>query len=231
VAVVAANAPALHLLGYRRIVQFDAPSSGPYPAVAVFLSGDMGFGFGLGGPVASAVAAHGIPVFGVSTPVAFARHRSAAEARALVASAIRQALNQTGARHVVLMGQSFGADIVATVAPELPPALRRRIVAIDLIVPGQNVYFRADPTGLAYMGAPDARPAKALRALDWAPVICIQGKRETDSLCPTLKGTRARLLALPGNHYLERNAPRLIAANLASLHAVAGDPIGSNRPT
>lgn len=227
-ALVAINAPALRLLGSEPIRMF--PASGPpspntlkpRPKVAaVFFSGDMGFHFGMGAHIAQAVADRGIPVVGVSSPVVFASHRTRAQVDAIVTGAIRLALARTGATRIVLMAQSYGADILATTAPDLPADLRARVLAIDLTVPAQDVYFRADPSTLAYLGTPDARPAQALRTVHWAPVICVYGREEADSLCPALKGAATRVVGLPGNHHLDHDRARVIATTLTALHDLA----------
>jgi len=217
-ALCAANAPRLHLLGADPVRLFPARSA--HPAIAaVFLSGDMGFNFGIGADVAEGVAARGIPVVGVSSPVVFARHHTRAEVDAVVAGAVRLALARTGAQRVVLMGQSYGADIIATTAPDLPPDLRPRIAAIALTVPAQDVYFRADPSGLAYLGQPDALPLPRLRKLEGIPLVCVYGLQESGSLCPALTGTSARVIGLPGNHYLDHDPGRVVAAMLGALRA------------
>ncbi|WP_404477750.1 AcvB/VirJ family lysyl-phosphatidylglycerol hydrolase [Novosphingobium sp. BL-52-GroH] len=221
-ALAAINAPALHLLGAEPIHFFPAggvQAPGRPKLAAVFLSGDMGFHFGMGADVAEAIAERGIPVVGVSSPVVFAAHRTRAEADAVVAGAIRLALARSGAQRVLLMGQSYGADILATTAPDLSPALRARVAAIDLTVPAQDVFFRADPSGLAYLGTPDAKPLRAMRGLDWAPVICVYGLQEHGSLCPALRGTPTRVIGLAGNHYLNRDPARLITTTFAALRA------------
>ncbi|TGX41674.1 type IV secretion system protein VirJ [Sphingomonas naasensis] len=223
--------PALRLLDGQTVRLFGAGR--PHPRIAaVYLSGDMGLRFGMGPKVAPALAGHGIPVIGISSAANFATRRTRAEIDAMLADAVRTALVRTGAKRVVLIGQSFGADMVATAAPDLPAALRPRIAAIVLVVPAQTAYFRADPTGLAYLGTPDARPAAALRATGWAPIICIYGIREADSLCPALGPDHARAVALPGGHFLDRDDRRLVATILAQLHAA--DPAivdQPNRPT
>lgn len=217
--VAALFVPALNLLDPRASRLFAAPGRHPRLA-AVYLSGDMGLAFGMGPKVAPALAAHGIPVFGVSSPVGFATRRSRGEVDAIVAGAVRAALARTGAERVVLMGQSFGADMAATAAPDLPPELRRRIAAILLVVPARTVFFRADPTGIAYLGTPDGYPAAALDRLGWAPVICIHGLGETDSLCPMLRTPGARVIGLPGGHFLQRNDRLLVATIIGALHAL-----------
>lgn len=215
---LAVKAPSLGLLGWQPIRIFPASGAAGRPrTAAVFLSGDMGFHFGLGAKVAESLADHGIPVIGVNTPASFASHLTRAQTDKVVIDALRLALATTGAQKLILAGQSYGADIVATTAPDLPLDLRSRIDAIELTVPATTVYFRADPSGIAYMGTPDARPTAAMRALNWAPVICIHGLAEKDSLCPALAGTRAQVIGLPGNHYLNRDPARLSATILDAL--------------
>lgn len=210
--------PALRLLDGQAVRVFGAGRTHPQIA-AVYLSGDMGLRFGMGPKVAPALAGHGIPVIGISSAANFATRRTRAEIDSMLADAVHTALARTGAKRVVLIGQSFGADMVATAAPDLPAALRAGIAAIVLVVPSQTAYFRADPTGLAYLGTPDARPAAAMRALGWAPVICIYGVRETDSLCPALTGGSGHVIGLPGGHFLDRDDKRLVATILGALHA------------
>jgi type IV secretory pathway VirJ component len=218
-------APALHLLDGKAVRLFDTARQHSRVA-AVYFSGDMGLSFGMGPKVAPALAARGMPVLGISSAVNFATHRTRAELDAVLAGAIRTAVARTGAGKVVLIGQSFGADMIATAAPDLPAELRKKVAAISLVVPSRTVFFRADPTGITYLGTPDARPALAVRGLDWAPVICIYGVRETDSLCPVLGGTPARVIALPGGHFLNRDDRLLVATMVSALHAADPGIIG-----
>ncbi|MDZ7894770.1 MAG: AcvB/VirJ family lysyl-phosphatidylglycerol hydrolase [Sphingobium sp.] len=197
------------------------PAGDAHARVAVmFFSGDMGFRFGLSAKVAGGISQQLAPTVGFSSYAMFAKRRTPDEARRIVENAMAETLARTGAQKIVLAGESYGADMVATIAPQLPPELRAKVAAIALIVPGEHVYFRADPLGFAYMGKPDAQPADAVRAIDWAPVICIQGAEETDSLCPRLAGSAVRASALPGGHYLHHDADAVVRAVVGNLRAV-----------
>ena len=58
-----------------------------------------------------------------------------------------------------------------------------------------------------------------VRSIVWAPLTCIQGARESDSLCPLLTGTRAERIVLPGGHFLQHDdagVARLIVARVAA---------------
>ena len=69
---------------------------------------------------------------------------------------VREGLHDTGRDRLVVIGQSYGADILAAALPALPSDLRAHVAAVILVVPGRDIFFRADPSGLAYRGTPDA---------------------------------------------------------------------------
>jgi type IV secretory pathway VirJ component len=197
-------------------------SSGTPPIAVVNFSGDMGLRFLLGASTSRGLTEHGIPVVGITTPALFARPRTRDELDAIVADGIRTALARTGAKRVVVMGQSYGADIVQTGLADLPASLRARVAAIVLILPGNTVFYRADPSGLLYdHGTPDSMGATTGNRLTWAPLTCIYGVEETDSLCPLLTIPNARKVGMPGGHNIRHDANGLLAHVLAAIRGVA----------
>ncbi len=201
----------------RSPLNFYAAAGTPKETVVVNVSGDMGLRFLLGASTSRGLTRHGYSVVGVSTPGIFRRHRTRAEIATLIADAIRFAMAKTGARHVAVMGQSYGADILQTGLADLPADLRRHVVAIVLVLPGETVFFRADPTGLLYQSKPDSAAIATAKTLDWAPVTCIYGIEETDSLCPLLRGGGARLVSMPGDHNIKHDANGLLAHVLQAI--------------
>ena len=61
------------------------------------------------------------------------------------------------------------------------------------------------------MGKPDSLGITTARQIDWVPMTCIYGVREPDSLCPMLKQPNVRVVALPGDHYLNHDDANLVA--------------------
>lgn len=198
------------------------PARGRAESILVLsFSGDMGLRYGMGGVVAKGLSEAGIAVTGVNSPVLFRQRRSGAQIDALIADFVRRAVAEAGDRRLVLLGQSYGADMLQTGLAHLPADLRRRVAGIVLVVPGETVFFRSDPTGLAYRGDPDSWGVTTARTIDWAPLTCIHGVAETDSLCPRLKGGPARLIGMPGGHYLDHDDHALIAQVLRAVRADA----------
>ncbi len=196
-----------------RIVPATAPQRG---LAAVFLSGDTGLNMGMGPQVIDGLAAHGVPVVGINTLTAFASRRTPAQTTALIADATRRALAIGGVRRVVLIGQSAGADMLQAGVADLPAALRARVAMVILTVPGDTLLFKATPGGVLD-GAPVAPALPSAARIDWAPLLCIHGATEEDSLCPLLRQRNARIVVLPGDHYLNHDATRLTRALWAAI--------------
>lgn len=184
----------------------------PPRTVAVLFSGDMGFRLGMGPKIASRLAADGVPVLGVSSLVEFRREHSPTQVQAFIARSIRRGLAFAHADRVILIGQSFGADMLQVGATALPEDLRRRVQMVALVVPGDTVIFRASPAELFNWAKPDAEALPTARRLTWVPAICIYGREEDDSLCPHLKLANVQRVALPGGHPLHWDADALYAA-------------------
>lgn len=202
---------------------------GTAPVAAIFLSGDMGIRYGMGSYVVEALAGAGVPVYAVASSTAFARRQTHAEVQALLVNAIREARRRSGAAKVIVIGQSFGADMARVALASLPPALRSQVAALVLVVPGNDAYFRADPLGLAYIGTPDADAASAQK-IDWLPVTCIRGADETDSLCPSLLEPNVRRITLPGGHFLRMDHDLLVRTVFAALAPVLGAHLDAPAP-
>ncbi|MDG2534112.1 AcvB/VirJ family lysyl-phosphatidylglycerol hydrolase [Sphingomonas sp. HITSZ_GF] len=195
-------------------VYFDVAPTRPTPPASrglavVLISGDMGFKVGMGPQIARRFAADGVPVVGVSSLAYFRHERTPAEVQALIADAARRALAFGHADRLVLIGQSFGADMMHVGLTGLPADLRARVKLVELVVPTDTVFYRASPSELFNWAKPDAMALPTGRQLTWVPALCVQGAEETDSLCPMLRQHNMRRVALPGGHALHWDADGL----------------------
>ncbi|VXC55423.1 AcvB/VirJ family lysyl-phosphatidylglycerol hydrolase [Sphingomonas sp. 8AM] len=210
-------------LGY-----FGGPVLRAYPAAVptrrpergtqvLFLSGDMGLNAGMGPRLIAALTAGGLPVLGFNSLTAFGTRRTPAEAAATVATAVARAERMPGVSRVVLIGQSFGADMLQYASARLPRSLRPEVAQVILLVPGNSLLFKASPGGI-WDGAPDAPAVPSARRIDWTPLTCIQGAEEHASLCPSIRGINIRRIVLPGGHFMNYDVP-LIARTLRATIA------------
>lgn len=186
------------------------------PVSVLFFSGDSGMR-GMGPYVTEHLAAAGVDTTAISTSTIFRFGVDRATLDRVVAAAVAFAERQAHGRRLVVMGQSYGADVLQTGLADLPAALRPGIARVVLIVPGTGTYYRPDPTGIAYHFAPDSRSIVTASTLRWVPLSCIFGREDDDDLCALLDLPKSTRIGLPGDHYLDHDKPRLATTVLGEL--------------
>lgn len=214
-----------HIGAFGGQLYFDLPAKhetalARHDVAVVIFSGDMGFKVGMGPRMAAQLTEGGLPVTGVSSLVYFRTRRSPAEARDFILDAMRHARAMTGAKRLILIGQSYGADMLHVGLATLPPAERRRIALVEMVVPTDTVYFRISPAELFEWTASDAPALSTASKLDWVPVLCVRGAEETNSLCPMLKQPNVHEVVLPGGHALHWDSDLLGPVLLGEIRAM-----------
>jgi type IV secretory pathway VirJ component len=190
----------------------------PHPrAVALYLSGDMGFHAGLGPAIVERLNRHGISVITANSLHFFRTRRTPEQTGAMIADGLRRAIAIDPVAPLLLLGQSFGADVIAPSLPYVPKPLRGRIAFVGLVVPGATRQWRASPTEIFSMGEPEEDAVVAAQRLSWVPLLCIHGREEPASLCPSLHQSNATGVALPGGHPLAHDADAVSAVLLRAI--------------
>lgn len=218
-AFIAASATYLHAGYYNGPLFRDMPAAnagGARPAI-VMLSGDMGNRTGMTPKIAARLHARGYAIVTVNSLTYFSSRRTAQDAAQLIRTAMARAMKLGETDRVVLIGQSFGADMLHAGLAQLSADARRPIRAVVLVVPGEDIIFRASPIELAGLEIPDQRAWPTASLLNWIPVTCIHGAEETDSLCPELRMPNVRRITLPGGHRLKSDDRALEAAILPAI--------------
>ncbi len=101
----------------------------------------------------------------------------------------------------VLVGYSFGADVLPFLVNRLPPELKSRVALVALLSPGRKADFAFHLADWLGESSPRARPVlPEVQAIRGAPVLCVYGEREGGSLCPLLAPSEARVLERKGGH-------------------------------
>lgn len=219
VSVIAASAYYLRAGYYNGPLFGDTPAAGTGPArpAIVMLSGDMGNRVGMTPKIAARLHARGYAIVTVNSLTYFSTRRTAQDAARLIRIAMARAMKLAKTRQVVLIGQSFGADMLHAGLAQFSAGDRQPIRAVVLVVPGEDIIFRASPIELAGLEIPDQRAWPTASQLNWVPVTCIHGADEAGSLCPELRMPNVRHVTLPGGHRLKFDDHALEAAILPAI--------------
>ena len=173
----------------------------PAQEFALLLTGDGGWA-GLDQELAARLAANGVPTVALNSLKYFWTARTPEQTAQDVARVLRHYFAAWRAQRVLLIGYSFGADVLPFVVNRLPPELRARVASVNLLGIDAHASFEvhvADWVGSDDGGAPTRPELTALRDV---PVLCIYGEGETDSICPALpSGTVARQQVGKGHHF------------------------------
>jgi type IV secretory pathway VirJ component len=188
--------------------------------VALYLSGDMGPGWGIDSAIADQLAARGVQVVSGNSLHFFRIRRTPEETGAMIVQGLRRALALDPGARLLLIGESFGADVIAPSLPYVPGSLRRRIALVALIGPGLTRQWRASPAGLLSLGEPQEDAVTAARRLSWTPLLCVRAARDTASLCPLLRQANAVTISHPGDHLRREDAIAVSAALMNGVGAI-----------
>jgi type IV secretory pathway VirJ component len=178
----------------------EVHASGSSDEFALLLTGDGGWA-GLDQELATRLAANGVPTVGLNSLKYFWRERTPDETARDVERVMRHYLAAWNKQRVLLVGYSFGADVLPFVVNRLPADLRARVASVSLLGIDANASFEvriADWVGGDNAGPP-TRPE--LARIAHVPILCIYGRGEQDSICPQLPPGLATLEQIGTGHH------------------------------
>lgn len=154
---------------------------------AVFISGDGGWA-DLDQHVSAQLAAHGIPVVGLNSLKYFWTARNADSTAKDVNRIVEQYSSRWRKTRVILVGYSFGADVMAFVFNRLPAATRARVASVSMMGLGPAATYEV--TVGEWLPGADAKGDPVVPEVARMPAIprlCVVGAGEDDSSCPALE--------------------------------------------
>lgn len=196
----------------------DVSTDRPARTLAIIMSGDGGWWGDLDAQLANRIAHAGYAVVGLDTNIWFTSLRTPQEVADHLSTLAQRYMTKTGATKYVLIGYSFGADMLAPAFSRMSAALEAEAGALVMLSPGKNASFQVNvleetgvEAGKYSLSADFARLPKAL-------TTCLYGEEEkSDTGCtdPALSG--AALVPLPGGHHYNHDTPTLTAHVLGAL--------------
>jgi type IV secretory pathway VirJ component len=169
--------------------------------LVVLLTGDGGWA-GLDKGITGEFASHGIATVALNSLKYFWTKRTPEEAAQDVSRVIRHYLEAWNKDRVILVGYSFGADVLPFVLDGLSGDVRAKVATVNLLGLSSTATFEvklSDWIGSGKDGYPIAPEVAALK--DPPPMQCLYGEDEKDSLCARLPTNVARQQIGRGHHF------------------------------
>ena len=196
----------------------EAVAPNPTPGVfAVLYSGDGGWR-DLDRSLAGLLAARGISVVGVDVLRYYWRSKQPEVTARDLARILQHYERSWGDNQVILIGFSFGANVIPFMVNRLPPEQRAKIKLITLLSPERTTAFEVSPAGWVGTAADATIPVEPeLKRLSTARLQCVYGKDEgKNSLCTTDAASRFEVIGKPGGHHFDNKYDQLADAIVAA---------------
>ena len=200
------------------IVPASNAADGVSDTLVFVMSGDGGWA-GLDRELAAELAAAGAGVIGLDSLRYFWTKRTPEGTAQDVAALIEHYLNVWQRRRIVLIGYSFGADLLPFVANRLPQSQRDRLAGVVLLGPDESASFEFHVASWVggTVGSDLKEVLPEIEHMKGIKVLCIYGDQESNSLCTRLNRDHARTLAIKGGHHFGGDYRAIAKAILDSL--------------
>lgn len=180
----------------------ELPVAQPTDTFAVLYSGDGGWR-DLDRDVAAILQRRGLPVVGVDVLRYFWARRSPEHGAHDLGRIIDRYRQKWGASKVVLIGYSFGADVLPALYNRLPAAERAAVVQVSLLGFAATANFEVTVSGWLQHQRSDALPTlPEVRRIDPQRVQCFYGADDDEAACTQI-GHGAELIRTTGGHHFD----------------------------
>jgi type IV secretory pathway VirJ component len=208
-----------HLLyAYKKVKEssISIPTDGPFvilPAekggnqpIVLFISGDGGWtSFDDG--IAKELVKKGISVIGMDSQKYFWQQRTPKETALEIAKILEYYLTEWEKTTFVLVGYSFGADVVPFIIPILPENISKHLIKSILISPDISADFEIHISDLLHINP--SREAydvvEGVRNLRNDSIVCIFGSDEDTKRVLSFEKAGAIIKILPGKHHFNND--------------------------
>lgn len=175
-----------------------------YDTMAIVLSGDGGWR-DIDSELAGILADGGVPTIGLDSLRYFWAEKTPAE----VATDLGRIVSTYGTlwktKKIVLIGYSFGADVLPATFAALPPELASRVRLVSLMALSSSANFEIKVSGWVGMNGenPDHPTKPDLLKIPGGIVQCIYGEEDDDAVCPELPPGTAEVIKTEGGHHFD----------------------------
>jgi type IV secretory pathway VirJ component len=184
------------------LVEVEAAAGTSSDTLAVLLTGDGGWA-DIDKGIAGALAARGVPVLGWSSLDYYWSPRTPEGAARDLDAVIRHYLVAKKKSRVLLVGFSFGADVLPFLVSRLSADLRSSVAGVALVGLSSLAQFEFHLSGwLGGHGDPTFPTAPEIGKLKGTPVVCLQGEDDDDSACRKIPAGISQAVVLPGGHHM-----------------------------
>lgn len=195
---------------------------------AVLVSGDGGWAR-LDQELSAELARRGIPVAGLDSLHYFWHARTPDQTASDVGRIIEHYSSQWQRQHVLLIGFSFGADVMPAVFNRLTPTSRARVASISLLGLAKRASYEVSAAEWIPALAPKGPLVlPEIRKIGAVPILCVDGDGEKKSICPGLEQLGIEVRQIGQRHHFSYRETEIADAVMSVAHVVRAPSVDSH---
>lgn len=194
----------------------ELPAQPTGDTLAIFYSGDGGWR-GFDDKVSARLATSGLSVVGMDALQYFWNTKPVSTGASDLSSIMKHYRQAWGIKHFILIGFSFGADVLPAYYNQLPTADKDDISHIILLSLARHANFEIHIEGIMGQEVGTHATGPEVAKLPAAKVTCIYGTEEANKSGCTDTTVVGRVVALPGTHHFNDDI-ELVSTQL--LHSI-----------
>jgi len=179
--------------------------------MAILLTGDGGWAE-IDKELAKILADQGIPTVGFDSLSYFWKARTPLTTSQDIERVITQYLEKWNKKKVILIGYSFGADVLPFIANNLPTETKQKISLIALLGMGKTAAFEFRLS--SWMNADKSHDRLAIlpeiENMKWANSICVYGVADTAAYCSSVVSHGVKAISMSGDHHFDEKYDALV---------------------
>ena len=178
--------------------------------LVVLLTGDGGWAE-IDKSLAKILAEKGVPTVALDSLSYFWKTRSPEETAGDIEDTINDYLKKWNKKYVILVGYSFGADVLPFIANRLTEATRQKVSLVALLGMGKTAAFefRLSSWMNADTNASRLPIAPEIAKMNWANSVCIYGVKDGAANCLPNTEFGVKAVSMPGDHHFDERYEEL----------------------
>jgi type IV secretory pathway VirJ component len=188
--------------------------------LVVMLSGDGGW-LEFNDELAGGFSDHGFHVIGFNSRAYFWSQRTPEQSVADILLLINRYTKLYKTNRIYLVGYSFGADVVPFIYNRLPKAVKKKVVALELLSPFASTDFMVHTSDLLNISSRERQYKVADELLPIRiPIYCFYGEKEDPKALEGVKRRNFLLKKVAGDHHYESSSIEKIVNSMRSLRLI-----------
>ncbi|MGE5394539.1 MAG: AcvB/VirJ family lysyl-phosphatidylglycerol hydrolase [Candidatus Saccharibacteria bacterium] len=156
------------------------------------------------------MAEKGMPVVGLDAQNYFWNLKTPEKCAQEIGQAVEHYLQQWDKKNFILVGYSFGANVIPFIADKMTPELKDALTGLYCLSPNEKADFEIHLMDMLGFGGKreSYNVPNQINKMRQFTTTCIFGDEEDKSLPERFKEAGAQVITIPGNHHYNNNPAR-----------------------